>query len=117
MLTGEHINGSWALYLGTSKNVYNRLREHPCTVLSKAFAVGREMQLANPYTAHRVLSEPGWKVHYQCLTLFLNKDYFLFAYLSEAAMCFIFGSLDKSYTDKSSSTLARLIPDLNDGLF
>ena len=32
-------------------------------------------------------------------------------------MCFIFGSLDKSYTEKGSSILARLIPNLNDSLF
>jgi hypothetical protein len=49
--------------------------------------------------------------------LFSNIDYFLCAYLLEAAMCFIFGSFEKSYTDKSSSPLARLIHDLDGGLF
>jgi hypothetical protein len=49
MLIGEHSNGSWALYLGTSKNVYTRLREHPCII--EGLRCGAGMQLENLYTA------------------------------------------------------------------
>jgi hypothetical protein len=116
LLIGQHTSGSWAFYIGTSKNVYCRLRSHH-QIIEALFDKTRDPSWSKALHCHRVLSQPGWTVHYRSLAFFSPKVYFVFAYLLEAVLIFMFASLDESAVARKQPSLVHLITDLDGGFF
>jgi hypothetical protein len=109
MLIGAHEDGRYAQYVGTTKDLHKRFRDHHGTISSLQSGIMLPQDQRAQY-AHRILSQPGWTTHYRVVAKFDRNVYHVFAYVLETAMMMMLGTCVPSrYQD--IGTFSSLLKD------
>ena len=86
----SHKDGRWALYVGSSSNLPERIKRHVFDIQAVRNGVTR----SGTQHCHRILAKNGWTATYHALTVFTQSTSYIWVHIFETVLIVLFKSIE-----------------------
>ena len=90
IIIASHQDGRWALYVGLSRSLGERIKRHVCSVR----AVRKGVTQPSQQYCHQTLAEDGWTATYRALTVFTQSTSYIWIHIFETTFIVLFKSIE-----------------------
>ena len=110
MILGEHEDGRWLMYIGSSLGLPKRIAAHiECIARIREGEKDSSIQ-----DIHRILGRPGWSEFYHVILDFFAihlAELEITKFACETILMLLFRSLDQNYIGQYGATATKLLRD------